>query len=127
MLEPHALDYNEFSERIMSIVSSTAQWHRVVSIDLETKIEKKSDFLTGERLLGIGLSRRVGTTVETRALWLKVPFLAPSSFNGPQLTEVFRSNGDVKDWLGRLHQLGVTHLLICSSEWQRLARAVRLG
>ena len=71
MIEPHALDYNEFSEEIIEILKSRAQWHRVVSIDLETKIEKKSDFLTGERLLGIGLARRDGKKVETRAIWLK--------------------------------------------------------
>jgi hypothetical protein len=58
---------------------------------------------------------------ETRALWLRIPFLAPSSFNGPQLLEVFAPNEEAKVWVERLHQLGVTHILISSSEWQRLA------
>ncbi|PYS54386.1 MAG: hypothetical protein DMG13_08495 [Acidobacteria bacterium] len=58
---------------------------------------------------------------ETRALWLRIPFLAPSSFNGPQLYDIFAANADAKAWAGRLHQLGITHILISSSEWQRLA------
>jgi hypothetical protein len=60
---------------------------------------------------------------ETRALWLRIPFLAPSSFNGPQLVEVFAPTASEKMWVERLHQLRVTHILICSSEWQRLADA----
>ena len=66
-----ALDYGTFTEAIIETVKQNHAWHRVVSIDLETKIEKKTDFLTGERLLGIGLSRRAGSEVETRTLRLK--------------------------------------------------------
>ena len=58
---------------------------------------------------------------ETRGLWLNIPFLAPSAFNGPQLMEVFQPSSEPERWISRLHQLRVTHLLICSSEWQRLA------
>jgi hypothetical protein len=60
---------------------------------------------------------------ETRALWLRIPFLAASSFNGPQLMEVFAPDAGAEAWVERLHQLGVTHILISSSEWQRLADA----
>ena len=60
---------------------------------------------------------------ETRALWLRIPFLAPSSFNGPELAGVLPANADANEWLRRLHGMGVTHILICSSEWQRLAGA----
>ena len=60
---------------------------------------------------------------ETRAVWSRIPFLAASSFNGPQLEDVFSSNSEAKTWVRQLHELGVTHILICSSEWQRLADA----
>lgn len=66
-----SLDYGTFTEAIIETIKSSHAWHRVVSIDLETKIEKKADFLTGERLLGIGLARRVGKEVETRTFRLK--------------------------------------------------------
>jgi hypothetical protein len=58
---------------------------------------------------------------ETRAVWLKTPFIAPSALNGAQLLELFSPNADPAAWTERLHRLGVTHILICSSEWQRLA------
>jgi hypothetical protein len=58
---------------------------------------------------------------ETRAVWLKTPFIAPSALNGAQLLELFSPNADPAAWAERLHRLGVTHILICSSEWQRLA------
>lgn len=59
---------------------------------------------------------------ETRALWLEIPFLAPTAFNGPQLDEVFRSNAEPAAWLTRLNQLKVTHLLISFPEWQRFQK-----
>ncbi len=65
------LDYNSFTESVVDVVKQANAWHRAVSIDLETKIEKKEDFLTGERLLGIGLARRTGSSVETRTFSLK--------------------------------------------------------
>ena len=58
---------------------------------------------------------------EARAVWLRIPFIAPSGFNGRQLTDLFAANVGSDVWIQRLHQLGVTHILICSSEWQRLA------
>ncbi|HLH30988.1 MAG TPA: hypothetical protein VKY31_07275 [Terriglobia bacterium] len=58
---------------------------------------------------------------ETRAVWLKVPFLAPSALNGPQLVELFSPQAGPDVWVEHLHKLSITHILICSSEWQRLA------
>jgi DNA polymerase elongation subunit (family B) len=66
-----AFDYNELAAAAVEAVRSQGQWHRAVSIDLETKIEKKEDFLTGERLLGIGLARRAEGKVETKTFILK--------------------------------------------------------
>jgi hypothetical protein len=60
---------------------------------------------------------------EARAVWLRIPFIAPSGFNGRQLTDLFAENVGSDVWTQRLRQLGVTHILICSSEWQRLADA----
>jgi len=64
-------DYNEFTAAAVEAVRSHHAWHRAVSIDLETKIEKKADFLTGERLLAIGLARRAGSSVEVKTFTLK--------------------------------------------------------
>lgn len=64
-------DYGEFAQATIGTICNAGAWHRAVSIDLETKIEKKSDFLTGERLLGIGFARRVNGSVETKMLRLK--------------------------------------------------------
>lgn len=58
---------------------------------------------------------------ETRAVWLQIPFIAPAAFNGPQLPELFSENVPPGTWTARLHALGITHLLITSVEWQRLA------
>jgi hypothetical protein len=60
---------------------------------------------------------------ETRALWVHVPFLAASAYNGPELLNVFQPTASVPEWTARLRHLRVTHVLICSSEWQRLADA----
>lgn len=60
---------------------------------------------------------------DTRAIWLKVPFIAPSAYNGPQLVELFASGLDSSAWTERLRELGITHILVCSSEWQRLAES----
>jgi hypothetical protein len=64
-------DYDELAKATVDTICNAGAWHRAVSIDLETKIEKKSDFLTGERLLGIGFARRIGKEVETKMLKLK--------------------------------------------------------
>jgi hypothetical protein len=61
---------------------------------------------------------------ETRGLWLKAPFVAPSAYNGRQLVELFDQRSGPPVWTQRLHVLGITHILICSSEWQRLADTV---
>ncbi len=64
-------DYGELAQATVGTICNAGEWHRAVSIDLETKIEKKSDFLTGERLLGIGFARRTQGKVEVRTFRLK--------------------------------------------------------
>ena len=70
-MDANALGYDELASSLVETIRSRGEWHRVVSIDLETKIEKKTDFLTGERLLAIGLARRAGADVEIRTFRLK--------------------------------------------------------
>ena len=70
-MDARALGYDELASSLVETIRSRGGWHRAVSIDLETKIEKKSDFLTGERLLAIGIARRTGASVEIRAFRLK--------------------------------------------------------
>ena len=67
----NSFGYDELAKSAVDAICNAGQWGRAVSIDLETKIEKKGDFLTGERLLGIGFARREGSGVETRTLRLK--------------------------------------------------------
>lgn len=72
---PHSLssrfDYGQFTESIVETIKSNRAWHRVVSIDLETKIGKKTDFLTNERILAIGMARRAGGGIELKTISLK--------------------------------------------------------
>ena len=70
---PPSLDYGSFTGSIVEILKQGHAWHRVVSIDLETKIEKREDFLPGERLLAVGFARREsnGGAVEVKTLRLK--------------------------------------------------------
>jgi hypothetical protein len=57
---------------------------------------------------------------ETRGMWLHIPYLAPSAFNGPQLDTIFGGNSGPEMWRHELAELGVTHLLISYPEFQRL-------
>jgi hypothetical protein len=57
---------------------------------------------------------------ETRGFWLDVPYIAPSSFNGPQLDAIFSADANTDHWKESLTGLGVTHLLISNPELQRL-------
>jgi hypothetical protein len=70
-MDSHSLGYDELASALVETIRTRGEWHRAVSIDLETKIEKKTDFLTGERLLAIGIARRAGADVETRTFTLK--------------------------------------------------------
>jgi hypothetical protein len=59
---------------------------------------------------------------ESRALWLEIPFIAPTAFNGPQLDQTFAPNVAPTEWTHRLHELKITHLLISFPEWERFQR-----
>ena len=45
------------------------EWHRAVSLDVESKILSTKEFLTGERLLGVGIARRFFSRVDTQQFW----------------------------------------------------------
>jgi 4-amino-4-deoxy-L-arabinose transferase-like glycosyltransferase len=57
---------------------------------------------------------------ETRGFWLHVPYIAASSFNGPQLDAIFAGDNNPDYWMKSLRRLGVTHVLISNSELRRL-------
>jgi Dolichyl-phosphate-mannose-protein mannosyltransferase len=57
---------------------------------------------------------------ETRGFWLKIPAIVPSAFNGPQLAELFAGDSGPTEWDAELTRRGVTHLLVNSSEIERL-------
>ncbi len=63
--------YEELSKSAIDAVKQHNCWPRVVSIDLETKITRKEDFLSGERILAVGVARRLDSGVETRIFKLK--------------------------------------------------------
>lgn len=58
---------------------------------------------------------------ETRGFWLKVPALAPSAFNGAQLSGLF-GGSNPEGWLRSLSQMGISHLLVRQSEAERLRK-----
>jgi len=53
---------------------------------------------------------------ETRAFWLRVPYIAPSAYNGAQLDEIFGGDTGPETWNQRFSHLGLTHLLVSNSE-----------
>ena len=57
---------------------------------------------------------------ETRGFWLQVPYVAPSSFNGPQLDGIFGKLSTSNEWVETLGAMGITHLLISNPELTRL-------
>ena len=59
---------------------------------------------------------------ESRGLWLEIPFIAPTAFNGPQLDQIFATNASTDEWIRRLHELRITHLLISFPEWERFQK-----
>lgn len=63
--------YEELSRSVIGTVKAENSWSRVISIDLETKIMKKEDFLSGERILAVGVARRFGSGIETCMFRLK--------------------------------------------------------
>jgi hypothetical protein len=67
-----------------------------------------------------GVHDRILVLGETRGLWLHVPYLAPSAFNGPQLDAIFGGNSAPDIWQKTLAGQGVTHLLISYPEFERL-------
>jgi DNA polymerase elongation subunit (family B) len=69
--EKPKLDYELLTKSIIDIVKQHNSWFRVVSIDVETKNLTGNDFLTGERMLGIGVARRYSSEVETKIFRLK--------------------------------------------------------
>jgi len=69
-----------------------------------------------------GVHDRILVLGETRGLWLHVPYLAPSAFNGPQLDSIFGGNSAPDAWQQKLARQGVTHLLISYPEFERLHR-----
>ncbi len=50
------LNYENMSKVIMDAVLKNGGAKRIISVDLETKIMTKDDFLTGERILAIGVA-----------------------------------------------------------------------
>jgi dolichyl-phosphate-mannose-protein mannosyltransferase len=59
---------------------------------------------------------------ESRGLWLEIPFIAPTAFNGPQLDQLFALNVSSEEWIRRLHELRITYLLISFPEWERFQK-----
>jgi hypothetical protein len=57
---------------------------------------------------------------ETRGFWLRVPFIAPSAFNGPQLESLFSKDPVASGWSNELANLKITHILLSNSEMERL-------
>jgi hypothetical protein len=56
---------------------------------------------------------------ETRAFWLRVPYVAPSAFNGEQLDAILGGNSRPDAWRRTFSGMGLTHLLISNSEIER--------
>ena len=51
----------ELTLRIINDLVDEKKKYRVIALDLETRIETKSDFLTEEIILGVSLARRLSS------------------------------------------------------------------
>lgn len=63
-------NYDDLARAAVKWAVQAGQSHRIVSLDLETKVLSISDFLTGETILSIAMARRVNGGVETRLFTL---------------------------------------------------------
>jgi hypothetical protein len=63
-------NYDDLARAVAKWVVQGGQSHRIVSLDLETKVLSPSDFLTGETILSFALARRVNGSIETRLFTL---------------------------------------------------------
>ena len=59
-------NYDELARAVVKWVAQGGQSHRVVSLDLETKVLSPTEFLTGETILSLAMARRVNSSIETR-------------------------------------------------------------
>jgi len=65
------LHVEDFQYELMYLLKRKGSWNQAVSLDLETKILKDGDFLTGEPVLAAGLAYRIGDEVRTKAIMLE--------------------------------------------------------
>lgn len=64
-------DYDRLATSVVEWAVSHGHSDRIVSLDLETKVLKPSQFLTGETVLSITFARRIGSRVESKPFVLK--------------------------------------------------------
>lgn len=62
---------DEFDHELASLLQKRGAWSQVVSIDLETKITRPEDFLSGERILAAGMAFRAGEKVVAKTIVLE--------------------------------------------------------
>lgn len=61
--------YFDLDKSIIKLLG--ANWSRVFSLDMETHPPTKNDMLTNERILGIGMGRRIGKELEIKLFVLE--------------------------------------------------------
>jgi hypothetical protein len=57
------MNYDDLARMVVKQVVERGESHRIVSIDLETRVLSESDFLTGETILSFAMARRVDGVV----------------------------------------------------------------
>jgi len=65
------LNYDFLSRQMIETIEKENMQHKIISIDLETKVLDKNDFLSGERILAFGIVRRVGGEIKKKIIVLQ--------------------------------------------------------
>jgi hypothetical protein len=66
-----SLNYGDLENQVVQWLAENDNLHRVVCIDLETKVIKGTKFVSGERILAVSLAYLNGETIETQILVLE--------------------------------------------------------
>jgi len=60
--------YGQLAQKVVETLMKENQLHRILSLDLETKVLSPENFLTGESLLAVSLAYQDGGKIHTRVL-----------------------------------------------------------
>lgn len=92
------------SARSALVKKNVPSWDAIQFANLNLNPQKTKLFLLGE----------------TRSFYLNVPSFAADAYHGTELAMIFQPEGQPEVWARRLHEKGITHILLSVPELNRL-------